>query len=105
MFIVFKLVVILLLVLQGSEVFLPTPPSWLDENFSLMAFVNVRSEHLKKRHQYLLLILKNNLLTENYVNFSQSKMRSLNIQSHYICPLNITEKFYEVVIMGSRKKT
>lgn len=54
---------------------------------------------------YLLLILKNNLLTEKYVNFSQSKIQSLNLQSHYICPLNITEKFYEVAIMESRKKT
>ena len=28
-FFVFKLLVILLLVVRGSEVFLPTPPSWL----------------------------------------------------------------------------
>ena len=35
LFFVFKLVVILLLVVQGSEVFLPMPPSWLEALLSL----------------------------------------------------------------------
>ena len=30
LFIVFKLVVVFLLVVQGTEVFLPTPSSWLE---------------------------------------------------------------------------
>lgn len=51
-----------------------------------------------------LLILKKMLPTVN-INFSQSKVKSLQIFKTTACnQLNITEKSYKVVVGGSRRK-
>ena len=42
LFIDFRLVVILLLVVPGSEVFLPTPPSWPEPQKSTYSFISAR---------------------------------------------------------------
>lgn len=49
-------------------------------------------------------ILTNNLLAEKYKKYPQSKIKPLNLQSHCIYPLKVTENFIKWVAVGLEKK-